>query len=140
MRKYFDALSMVLSSSSSHRGGRLTRSCVGDTPAGVAARGTEVEKQAKRAAAPDCCCACSRAACTMAEDAGRARARAISGLVVAIADVWEWRGLMRRRMANLDGGEVFLYQYSLLIGRRSGRASQHAYGIFSKAENDRSVS
>ena len=90
MRKYLLALSMVLSSSSSHLGGRFTRRCVGETPAGVADRGTDVEKAHSAGRAPDCR-DWRRAALRIAEDAGRERASAISGLVVAIVDVWEWR-------------------------------------------------
>lgn len=88
-RKYLLALSMVLSCSSSHLAGRLTRSCVGDTPAGVADRGTEVENSA--AVTGRACRDWSREACRMAEDAGRKRASAISGRVVAIVVGW-WSG------------------------------------------------
>jgi hypothetical protein len=86
-KKYLLALSMVLSCSSSHLGGRVTRSCEGETPAGEANLVTDVEKSADDAACRDC-----NWRINMAEDAGRERASAISGRVVAIVvGGCEWR-------------------------------------------------
>ena len=84
MRKYLLALSSVLSCSSSHLSGRFTRRLEGETPAGVAARAGEVEKNA---AATGALPLRTREALIIIEDAGRERASADKGLAVAIAVV-----------------------------------------------------
>lgn len=83
------ALSIVLSSSSSQRFGLFTRSPVGDTPAGVVARGVDVENSA--AETGRALVIRIREVCRIIEDAGRKPATAISGLVDAIAVVVEER-------------------------------------------------
>lgn len=82
IKKYLLALSIVLSSSSSHLFGRVTRNPGGGAPAGVAARGVVVEKRTAVAGEKRC-----RVALRIAEDAGRERASASSGLVAAIVCV-----------------------------------------------------
>lgn len=89
-RKYLLALSMVLSFSSSHLSGLLTRRPVGDTPAGVAKRGLEVENSA--AVTGRACCICMREAFERTKNAGCECASASSGRVVAIVRVEMWRG------------------------------------------------
>jgi hypothetical protein len=101
-RKYLLALSMVLSCSSSHLGGRFTRRPVGETPAGVAARDADVEKS--DAEMGRACRDWIREAVITAEDAGRERASAISGLVVAIVVSEEWRVAMARACG--DGAAI----------------------------------